>query len=159
MRVLRIFISPGHNFFGHHGAEPGAQPMIEVAEAQCLAGRGLAGDRFLDHKPDYKGQVTFFEQEAFEQLREEFAVFDRDVDAFRRNIIVSGQNLRELIGREFTLQGITFSGAEEAKPCYWMDRAFCPGAEGALRGRGGLRARILTDGILRAEEPRVAAAP
>jgi MOSC domain-containing protein YiiM len=127
--------------------------MTEVAEVECLAGRGLAGDRFLDHKPDYKGQVTFFEQEVYESLREEFAVFDRDVDAFRRNVIVSGQDLRELIGREFVLQGITFVGSEEAKPCYWMDRAFCPGAEAALRGRGGLRARILTTGILRTEEP------
>jgi MOSC domain-containing protein YiiM len=127
--------------------------MTEVSEVECLAGRGLAGDRFLDHKPDYKGQVTFFEQEVYESLREEFAVFDRDVDAFRRNVIVSGQDLRELIGREFVLQGITFAGSEEAKPCYWMDRAFCPGAEAALRGRGGLRARILTTGILRTEEP------
>jgi MOSC domain-containing protein YiiM len=135
--------------------DPGTQPMVEVAEVECLAGRGLAGDRFLDHKPDYKGQVTFFELEAFEALREEFAVFDRDVDAFRRNIIVSGQNLRELIGRDFTIQGISFSGAEEAKPCYWMEQAFCPGAEAALRGRGGLRARILTNGTLRAEASQV----
>ena len=153
MRVVRIFISPGHSFFGRHGLEPEAHSMTEVAEVECLAGRGLAGDRFLDHKPDYKGQVTFFEQEVYESLREEFAVFDRDVDAFRRNVIVSGQDLRELIGREFVLQGITFAGSEEAKPCYWMDRAFCPGAEAALRGRGGLRARILTTGILRTEEP------
>jgi MOSC domain-containing protein YiiM len=153
MRVVRIFISPGHSFFGRHGMEPDAHSMTEVAEVECLAGRGLAGDRFLDHKPDYKGQVTFFEQEVYETLREEFAVFDRDVDAFRRNVIVSGQDLRELIGREFVLQGITFSGSEEAKPCHWMDRAFCPGAEAALRGHGGLRARILTNGILRTEEP------
>jgi MOSC domain-containing protein YiiM len=155
MRVLRIFISPSHNYFGHHGMAAGDQPMVEVAEVECLAGRGLAGDRFLDHKPDYKGQVTFFEQEVFEKLREEFAVFDRDVDAFRRNVIVSGQDLRALIGREFTVQGIRFSGSEEAKPCYWMDEAFCPGAEAALKGAGGLRARILSDGVLRAEAAAV----
>ncbi len=155
MRVLRIFVSPSHNYFGHHGLQPGDQPMREVEEVECLAGRGLAGDRFLDHKPDYKGQVTFFEQEVFERLRDEFAVFDRDVDAFRRNVIVSGKDLRELIGREFTLQGITFAGSEEAKPCYWMDEAFCPGAEAALRGHGGLRARILNNGVLRAEAPKV----
>jgi len=154
MRILRIFIAPSHNYVGRHGMEPGSAPMLEVAEVECLPGRGLAGDRYLDHKPDYKGQITFFSQEAFEDLREEFAVFDRDVDAFRRNVIVSGLDLRELVGREFTIQGITFAGTEEAKPCYWMERAFCTGAEAALKGRGGLRARILTQGILRAEEPQ-----
>jgi MOSC domain-containing protein YiiM len=151
MRVLRLFISPSHVYFGHHGRDPGEQPMLEVPEVECVPGQGLVGDRFFDHKPDYKGQVTFFEHEAFEALREEFAVFDRDVGAFRRNVVVSGQDLNAWIGREFTVQGVTFSGSEEAKPCYWMDRAFCPGAEAALRGRGGLRARILTPGRLRAE--------
>ena len=41
------------------------------------------------------------------------------------------------------------SGEEEAKPCYWMDTAFGPGAENALQGVGGLRAKILSDGELR----------
>jgi MOSC domain-containing protein YiiM len=36
-------------------------------------------------------------------------------------------------------------------PCFWMDKAFAPGAEEALEGQGGLRARILTDGILRVD--------
>ncbi len=154
MRVLRIFICPVHGYSGKRGMIGETPPMVEVAEVECVPGRGLAGDRFFDHKPDYKGQVTFFEQEVYEALCEEFAVFDRGVDAFRRNVVVSGQELKEWIGREFSLQGITFSGSEEARPCAWMDHAFCAGAEAALRGRGGLRARILTPGILRAEEYR-----
>jgi MOSC domain-containing protein YiiM len=36
----------------------------------------------------------------------------------------------------------------EAKPCYWMDTVVAPGAERWLRGQGGLRARVLTDGDL-----------
>ncbi len=35
-------------------------------------------------------------------------------------------------------------------PCHWMNTAIAPGAEAALQGRGGLRARILSNGILRA---------
>ena len=66
----------------------------------------------------------------------------------RRNLIVSGVDLNELIGREFSLQGVRFSGTSECKPCYWMNTAFAPGAEKFLAGRGGLRARILSDGWL-----------
>jgi len=38
---------------------------------------------------------------------------------------------------------------EECRPCYWMDRAIAPGAEQFLKGRGGLRARIFSNGELR----------
>jgi MOSC domain-containing protein YiiM len=69
-------------------------------------------------------------------------------DAFRRNVIIAGVDLTALIARIFRLQGIEFEGMSEARPCYWMNDAVAPGAEAWLRGRGGLRARILTDGDL-----------
>ena len=61
--------------------------------------------------------------------------------------------LTAVIGREFEIQGLRFAGVEECRPCDWMDSALKPGAELWLRGRGGLRARILTDGILRRDAP------
>ena len=65
----------------------------------------------------------------------------------RRNVIVSGVDLNELIGVDFELQGVQFRGTQHCKPCAWMDVAFAPGAEKFLApGKGGLRARILTDG-------------
>jgi MOSC domain-containing protein YiiM len=67
----------------------------------------------------------------------------------RRNVITRGVDLNELIGQDFELQGVRFLGMEECRPCYWMDRAFAPGAHEFLKGRGGLRAKILTDGSLR----------
>jgi len=42
-----------------------------------------------------------------------------------------------------------FKGIEECRPCAWMDQAFAPGAEQLLKGRGGLRARILSNGFLK----------
>jgi MOSC domain-containing protein YiiM len=69
-------------------------------------------------------------------------------DAFRRNIITEGMHLNELIGARFSLDGIEFEGMGEAKPCYWMNEAVGPGAELWLRGRGGLRAKIVSDGEL-----------
>jgi MOSC domain-containing protein YiiM len=130
--------------------------MVEVAEASLKEGRGIEGDRFFDYKEGYKGQVTFFEYETFLDLRERFGVFDRGVEVFRRNIIVEGIDLNSLIGKKFEAQGIQFQGIEEAKPCYWMEQAFCPGAEEALKGKGGLRAQILSSGTLKVAPPPVA---
>ena len=151
IRIKHLFISPEHNFFGHQDQEPSQHPMQECAEVQCLAGRGIEGDRFLDFKADYKGQVTFFSNEVYEDVCEKFDVRDKPASAFRRNIIVEGADLNALIGQEFEVQGVRFLGTQESAPCHWMNTAFAPGAEEALKGRGGLRAKVLTDGVLRAE--------
>ncbi len=150
-RIKYLFISPGHNFFGHHGAPPGESPILECAEVRCLAGRGIEGDRFCDYRPDYRGQVTFFARETYDELCARFSLWHVPPSAFRRNIILEGADLPALIGREFEIQGVRFLGTEESAPCQWMNVAFCPGAEHALAGRGGLRAKILTSGTLRVD--------
>lgn len=124
--------------------------MLEVAEVRCLAGRGLEGDRFLDFKEDYKGQVTFFAFEVHERLCARFGVRDKSPGVFRRNVITEGVDLNTLIGAEFEIQGVRFLGVQESTPCHWMNEAFAAGAEEAMRGNGGLRAKILSDGVLRA---------
>ncbi|HWX18900.1 MAG TPA: MOSC domain-containing protein [Candidatus Binatia bacterium] len=123
--------------------------MIEVNQIECVAGRGIRGDRFFDFKENYKGQITFFCVEVFEALRRELNLPQVQPSATRRNLLVAGMDLNELIGAEFEFHGVRFTGVEECKPCYWMNSALGPGAEDWLQGRGGLRARILTDGILR----------
>lgn len=147
--IKHLYVSPGHNFFGHHGQPAGEHPMIEVAEMRCLAGRGIEGDRFLDFKPEYKGQITFFSEEIYDELCARLEVRDKPPSAFRRNVITRGVDLNTLIDREFSIQGVRFLGAAECAPCAWQDGAFAPGTEAALEGRGGLRAKILNDGVLR----------
>lgn len=149
IEILHLYISPAHNFFGHHGLPAGEHATIEVPEIRCLAGRGIEGDRFLDHKEDYKGQITFFAWEVYESLVLQFGVRDKSPAVFRRNAITRGVDLNSLVGATFEIQGVRFQGMEECKPCYWMNQAVHPDAEQSLRGHGGLRARILTDGTLR----------
>jgi MOSC domain-containing protein YiiM len=151
VKVRRLYISKGHRFFGRHGLPAADHPVIEVEEVDCVAGRGLRGDRFFAFKDGYKGQVTFFAWETYDAICRELAVADRPPSAFRRNVITVGIDLNELIGRDFEMQGVWFRGMEECRPCYWMEQAFAPGADNFLRGRGGLRAAILTSGILRAD--------
>lgn len=151
MKIRHLFISPGHNFFGHHEQPPGNYPTIEVAEIECVAGRGLKGDRFFGFKEDYKGQVTFFSQEIFDALCAELKLSGKSPGDSRRNIVVEGVDLPSLVGKDFEVQGVKFRGMAECSPCHWMDAAFAPGAENFLQNHGGLRAQILTDGTLRVE--------
>ncbi|MBE7540419.1 MAG: molybdenum cofactor biosysynthesis protein [Opitutaceae bacterium] len=147
--VRHLFISPGHNFFGHHGQPAGLNPTQEVSEVMCRAGRGIEGDRFFDYKPDYRGQITFFDHQVYVELKRRFSLPDLKPGAFRRNVMVEGLDLMAHVGVRFNLGAVEFEGMCESAPCYWMDQAACPGAEQWLKGRGGLRARILRDGALR----------
>jgi MOSC domain-containing protein YiiM len=148
MRIEQIFTSPGHNYFGHHGKPPDDFSLLEESEIECVAGRGIRGDRFFDYRDDYKGQITFFAEEVFVEMARTFGLPNKSPGVLRRNVIVSGVELQDLIGFDFELQGVQFAGTAQCAPCYWMDTAFAPGAEKFLAGRGGLRARILTDGLL-----------
>ena len=123
--------------------------MIEAERVECVAGKGLVGDRFFGYKEDYLGQVTFFEQEVYERLCEQFQIADLPPSVFRRNLITKGIDLNTLIGQEFEVQGVRFLGTQESAPCHWMNQAFAEGAEKAMKGHGGLRAKILSDGVLR----------
>lgn len=149
IQVRQLFISAGHNFFGHHGQPAGQHAVVEVNHIDCVAGRGIRGDRFFDFKENYKGQITFFSLEVFEALRRDRNLPHVQPSATRRNALVAGVDLNLLIGAEFEVQGVRFVGVEHCKPCHWMNSALGPGAEDWLQGRGGLRARILSDGILR----------
>jgi len=147
--IRHLFLSPGHNYFGRHGLGAEKNPTVEVKEVMCRAGHGLEGDRFFDYKDNYAGQITFFSWEIFDEARRKFAVPALSPGAFRRNVVISGADLPSLIGKRFTLGGVEFEGAVESKPCYWMDQAVAPGTEVWLRGNGGLRCRILSDGPLK----------
>ena len=151
MKIVSIYIGPEHNYVGHHGQPPGLSPTVRCTEVECVAGKGIKGDRYFGWKDDYKGQVTFFAEETWERLCQQMEVTDKDAGVFRRNVITRGVDLNTLIGKEFEVQGVRFLGTQEAAPCHWMNEAFGPGAEAALQGYGGLRAKILTDGILRVD--------
>jgi MOSC domain-containing protein YiiM len=149
MEICHLYVSQGHNFVDHHNREPDQFPAIEVPEIECVAGRGIRGDRFFDFKDDYKGQITFLSLEVFEELCAGLQVQDSSPSLPRRNVITRGVDLNDLIEKDFEIQGVRFRGTQECAPCHWMDRVIAPGAKEFLKGRGGLRARILSDGTLR----------
>ncbi|MGC6425672.1 MAG: MOSC domain-containing protein [Akkermansiaceae bacterium] len=149
LRLHHLFISEGHDFYGRHGKGRKEFPIIDHDEIELVAGRGIVGDRFFDYKEDYKGQITFFDFAVYVEVKAKFNLPDLHPSVFRRNVVSSGLDLPSLIGQTFQIGGLEFSGSEEAKPCYWMDQACAPGVEEFLKGKGGLRCRILRNGTLR----------
>jgi MOSC domain-containing protein YiiM len=147
--IHAIWISPGHDFKGRHGQKRKRHAVERLDEAACHAGKGIVGDRFYAQKPDLKGQITFFSLEVANAVQQALGLDELDASAFRRNVLVSGMDLNSLVGRVFTLGGVRFEGVEECAPCYWMDEAVGSGTFALLKERGGLRCRILTDGVLR----------
>jgi MOSC domain-containing protein YiiM len=156
MKIRALFWSAEHVYRGHHGMPAGTEPMVAVASVRLLAGKGIEGDRY-SRLEGAKGQVTFFAEETWERLRAELGA-ERGPDVFRRNILVREADLNSLVGREFEVQGARLRGVEYCKPCRWMDQAFAPGTFDRLVDwrAGGLRAAVLSDGVLAVDAPAMA---
>ncbi len=146
-----IWISPGNDFRGHHGMPRGNHGVTGLDEVECVAGMGLRGDRYFGYRPDFKGQVTFFDAATVDEVGREFSVPNLSSSVFRRNLIVRGVDLSAWVGRRFRFQGVEFESSEECKPCHWMNGVVAEGTENFLKTgfRGGLRARVLSNGRLR----------
>jgi MOSC domain-containing protein YiiM len=148
VHIERIVTSPDHNYVGHHGRPAGQNPGEPRQEVRLIAGRGIEGDRYARREAGHHRQITFFDMATIDDLSRHL---DRPIEpgAVRRNVFVRGADLNSLVGSTFTLQGVRFEGVDPCKPCHWMNEAVAPGAEELMQGRGGLRARILSDGMLR----------
>lgn len=147
--IHHLYISPGHNYFGHKDNIPGDHPTEDVDVVEVKAGAGLVGDRFFGRGPQFDGHVTFFAWEVYQLLRTEYGLSIATPAAFRRNVVIEGIPLNGLIGQNFAINGLQFRGMKHCAPCRWMDLGVASGALKALHGRGGLRAQALSNGWLR----------
>lgn len=146
--IHHISVSPGHNYFGHEPDAPGRHPTLDVAAVQARAGRGLEDDRYFGRGEAFDGQVTFVAWEVYRLLVEQLGL-NAGAEALRRNIVMEGVPLNSLIGQEFAIDGVRFRGMKHCAPCRWMDAAAGRGARALMKGRGGLRAQVLSDGVIR----------
>jgi len=147
--IHHLYISPGHNYFGHKGNTPGAHPTYEVDAVEVKADAGLVGDRFYGRGANFDGHVTFLAWEVIQLLIANDGLPIASPATFRRNVIVEGVPLNQLIGQEFAIDGVCFRGTKHCAPCRWMDLGVAAGALQVLKGRGGLRTQALSDGWLR----------
>ncbi len=135
-------------------AEVGGAPMRSVSEVEAVPGVGLVGDRYSKGVGTYSGnpanfsEVTLIEKEVVEAVRGERGIPLEYWEA-RRNLCTSGVRLNDLVGRRFRVGEVWLLGERLCEPCGHMERLSHPGVKEALRGRGGLRARILRGGVIR----------
>ncbi len=124
-------------------------PVI-VESAEAVAGRGLKGDHYASRSHGKSGRraLTLIEREAYSHLEAEGLGVDEPL--LRRNLIVTGIDLNELVGKEFTVGEVRCRGTELCDPCRQIEQQTHQGVLKALVLRGGLCAEILSDGVIRA---------
>ena len=139
--VVSLYIAP----------EP-AGPMISVPQVRAFADRGLEGDRFFRDswaaakRPDKA--VSLIEQEVLEMAAAEHQVTIAG-DKTRRNVITCGVPLIDLLDRDFVIGNVVMRGIRLFEPCAHLEKVSgISGIFGALENRSGLKAAILSDGVI-----------
>ncbi|ABE40154.1 conserved hypothetical protein [Rhodopseudomonas palustris BisB5] len=123
-------------------------PMRITQQATLIAGRGIEGDRYRTTTNGAR-QVTLI---AAEDLAAIAAFLGRDdvaAELLRRNLVTRGINLVALKGQRFRIGEALLEGAGDCAPCSRMEEGFGEGGYNAVRGRGGLTARVLEGGVIR----------
>jgi hypothetical protein len=169
MAVDAAFVLAKHN--PRRGTEPGSRtervgtvelialapeaegPMRAVPAAEAVEGRGLLGDRYergagTFSNPRGRGyDLTLVEAEALGELSEK-GVELAPIEA-RRNLVVRGIALDDLIGRRFRVGEVECFGQRRCEPCSHLERLTRPGVLRGLVHRGGLRADVLSSGAIK----------
>lgn len=122
-------------------------PMREVDAAEATAGGGLAGDRYAGGSG--KRGVTLIQAEHLSVIAALAGHAKLAPSTLRRNLVVSGIALSALKGHRFRIGELLLEGTDACDPCSRMEDALGAGGYNAMRGMGGLCARILEGGTLR----------
>ena len=122
-------------------------PMQEVAEVEAGTGGGLSGDRYRGGSG--KRGVTLIQAEHLPVIAALSGHASVEASLLRRNLVVSGLPLIALKGRRFRIGDVLLEGTDACDPCSRMEDALGPGGYNAMRGMGGLCARILEGGAIR----------
>ena len=140
-------------------------PMHSVERVRAVPGRGLQGDRYwagvgaFSRWPGPMREVTLIEREALDAAAGEFSV-DVASGEHRRNLVVEGVDLAALLKQRFRVGDVEMEGLRICAPCKYLVRV--TGQErifDALVRRGGLRARVVSEGIIASGDAVVPLSP
>ena len=144
-QLLSIFIRP----------QP-SEPVLEIDEAHAIPGKGLEGDYYYAGISP-KGieparEITLIEKETLQALELENKISLSHADS-RRNLLTENVPLNHLVGKEFRVGEVTLKGIRLCEPCSHLAKLTQDAVLPALVHRGGLRAQIVSDGIIRVGDP------
>lgn len=130
------------------GLRPGRRaPLQPMNHVEVIADHGLAGD----HKAQRAGgkrQVTLIQREHLAAVAQLLRRETVDPALLRRNLVVSGINLLALRGERFRIGGVLLEGTGPCEPCSRMEEVLGAGGYNAMRGHGGITARVISGGVI-----------
>ena len=151
--LMEHFPRPGRlEWIGLRGERRGVMTTPEQAHAE--AGGSLLGDRYKGRSG--KRAVTLLQAEHLPVIASLIGRDSVEPALLRRNLVVSGINLLALRGRRFRIGTVELEGTGICAPCSRMEETFGPGGYNAVRGHGGITARILCPGLLSLSDAVVA---
>ncbi|WP_305789694.1 molybdenum cofactor biosysynthesis protein [Symbioplanes lichenis] len=144
--ILQLLASPIHRYEGRPAAGPLPAPEGELTSSvRVRAGLGIEGDRYYAQPAHRDASITIMSASSLPP--------GADLVQARRNILIAGVPIDDLIGKILTLDSgdgpVRLHLRRRANPCAWMDVVIAPGQFKAMRGKGGARCVPLDDGTLR----------
>lgn len=129
--------------------------LLRLPAVQLKAGAGIVGDRFFSRSRRHPGRnLTLVEAEAVAAAGAALGLAIAP-EATRRNLVTQGIRLNELVGKVFRVGPVRLRGIELCEPCVVLGRNLSGTGHAPARiiaafdGRGGLRATVLDDGVIR----------
>lgn len=123
-------------------------PIEVVEEVQAIEGVGLNGDHY-SARPGSKRQVTLIQEEHLAVVASCLRLENIDPAELRRNIVVRGINLLALNEKQFQIGNVLLEMSGLCHPCSRMEQQLGPGGYNAMRGHGGITARVISGGVIK----------
>jgi MOSC domain-containing protein YiiM len=137
------------------GAVPHELATVHVTEA------GIDGDRYATgagRAPDKQGRpdkaVTLIAEETLARIKDGLGVLVTHGQT-RRNLLTRGVPLNDLIGQRFQVGDAILEGVELSDPCRYLEGLTKLPMRKLLEGCGGLRAKVIRPGVIKADDPIV----
>lgn len=121
------------------------QAVVSVTAARLEPGRGVVGDRWCG-APTGNRQVTLLAEEHLLAIARFLGQERVGPEQLRRNVLVGGINLLALKGHRVRLGSAVVEVTSECHPCSRMEEILGPGGYQAVRGHGGVTARVVEPG-------------
>lgn len=145
--VEKIYIAPASG-----------EPTESVDRIHVVAGKGIEGDRFYlqseskDTQSKTDREITLIEMETIDAIYKEDRI-KITPDQTRRNIVTRGVSLNDLVGHVFSIGEIKLLGIRLYEPCNYLASRTDPRLLHSMVHRGGLRAKIIVDGMIHINDP------
>lgn len=123
-------------------------PIHSVDEVEVRVDHGLSGDHHSENKGGGKRQVTMIQKEHLPVVAQLIEKEEVTPDLLRRNLMISGINLKSLKKSRFRIGEVIFQGTGNCAPCSLMEENLGKGGYQAMRGHGGITTKVLKGGVI-----------